>query len=116
LRFSYLAIIAGLKILDEIEQNERPFNDSESNLSSESESDNDENSFHHKNYPKTCGRQDNIMPSGRLSETLEDINCELMKRADSNASSYQPSPSTVHRLISSEDLNHYPRSPPPITP
>lgn len=57
------------------------------------------------------------MPNSRLSETLEDINCDLMKRVDSNASNYQSSPKTTHRLlslsksrISSEDLKNHSRS------
>ncbi len=103
MRFSYLAIIAGLKILNELEQNEKDFIDCDSNLSSESESD-DEINFNIKNHQKVCRRQDNIMPSGRLSETLEDINCDLMKRVDSNASNYQPSPKTTHRLLSLSGL------------
>jgi hypothetical protein len=40
------------------------------------------------------------MPNSRLSEKLEDINCELMRRVDSNASNYQPSPQTTRRLLS----------------
>jgi hypothetical protein len=103
-------------MLNEIEGNERTFNNTDSNVSSENESEDDENNLNHKNYPKICGRQDNIMPNGCLSETLEDINWELMKRADSNACSHQTSPKTTHRLLSSEDLNHPYRSPPIITP
>ena len=104
----------------EIEQNERLFNDGGFYLSSDSESDNDgEKDSTSKTYPKTCGRQDNVMPNSRLSDNLEDINCELMKRVDSNASSYQPSPKLTRRLlssseskVSSEDLKEfYPTSP-----
>ncbi|UJR38381.1 hypothetical protein I4U23_031051 [Adineta vaga] len=123
LRFSYRAIIAGLEILAELEQNERLYIECEGNLSSESDSDTEEQTLTDKKYPKQCGRQDNIMPNGRLSDSLEDINCELMRRADSNASSYHPSPKTTHRLISmagsrvsSEDLKHYSQSVPLITP
>jgi hypothetical protein len=116
-----------LKVLDELEQNECPFT-VDFDLSSESDDDeddhgNDENYFDSKKHPKVCGRQDNIMPSGRLYENLEDINCELMKRADSNASNYQPSPKTTHRLLSlsgsklsSDDLIHRPLLSPNITP
>ena len=121
-RFSYRAVIAGLEILGELEQNERPYVDVEG-PSSESDSDADELITNAKVHPKGCRRQDNIMPNSRLSETLEDINCELMRRADSNASSYQPSPKAMHRLIStsesrvsSEDSKHYSQSTPLITP
>ncbi|CAF2946591.1 unnamed protein product [Rotaria sp. Silwood2] len=123
LRFSYLATVAGLKVLNEIEQHEKPFIEYDFNLSSESESDDDEKNFNSKNYQKVCGRQDNVMQNGRLSDTLEDINCELIKRVDSNLSSYQPSPKSAHRLqslsgtqLSSEDLKEYIPSPPIITP
>jgi hypothetical protein len=93
-----------LKIINEIEENERLFVESDSDLSSESESDDE--------YPKKCGRQDNVMPNGRLSETLEDINCELMKRVDSNASNFQPSPKTTRRLLSlsTENSKNHSRS------
>lgn len=121
-RFSYRAIIAGLEVLTDLEQNEKPFTECEMNLSSESDSDTDEQTIIDKKHPKECGRQDNIMPNGRLSDSLEDINCELMRRADSNASSYQPSPKTMHRLISksgsrmsSEDLKQF-QPVPLITP
>lgn len=63
------------------------------------------------------------MPNGRLSETFEDINCELIKRVDSTTSSYQPSPKTTRRLQSlsgshwsSDDLNRYPSLPKIVTP
>jgi len=61
-----------------------------------------------KSHPKVCGRQDNIMPNGRLSETLEDINCDLMRRAESSASFYQLSPRESQRLLSlsNEQVNH----------
>ncbi|CAF4303089.1 unnamed protein product [Rotaria socialis] len=112
LRFSYIAVIAGLKILNEIEQTEGSFIECSFNLSSDSESDDDDkNNFNSKRYPKVCRRQDNVMPNGRLSDVFEDINCELIKRVDSNASSYQPSPKSTRRLQSmsgskllSEDL------------
>jgi hypothetical protein len=111
-----MAVIAGLKILNEIEENEKSFVDCGFHVSSESESD-DETNLNLKKHPKVCRRQNNIMPNGRLSETLEDINCELMKRVDSNASNYQPSPKTTHRLLSlsgsklsSEDSKTYSRS------
>ncbi|CAF1432446.1 unnamed protein product [Adineta steineri] len=123
LRFSYRAIIAGLKVLNELEQSEKPFVDCDMNLSSESESEDDGENFNYKKHPKQCGRQNNIMPNGRLCENCEDINCELMKRADSTPSSYHPSPKTTHRLISasgsrvsSEDLKSYPQSSKIITP
>ena len=98
-RFSYRAIIAGMKVLTDLERNEKLFTECEMNLSSESDSDTDEQTLTDKKHPKGCGRQDNIMPNGRLSDSLEDINCELMQRADSNASSYHPSPKTMRRLI-----------------
>ncbi|CAF2242192.1 unnamed protein product [Rotaria magnacalcarata] len=112
LRFSYIAVIAGLKNLNEIEQTEGSFIECSFNLSSDSESDgDDENNFNSKRYPKVCRRQDNVMPNGRLSDVFDDINCELIKRVDSNASSYQPSPKSTRRLqslsgskLSSEDL------------
>lgn len=70
-----------------------------------------------------CGRQDNIMPNSPLSDALEDINCELMKRVDSNASSHQPSPKTTRRLaslsgsqLSQEDFKLTTPSSPSITP
>lgn len=117
-RFSYVAIIAGFKILNEIEENEKAFADCEFIVNSDSESDNDDPvNSNRKIYPKVCGRQNNIMPNGRLSETLEDINCDLMKRVDSNASNYQPSPKSTHCLLSisnsrlsSEDFNNRSRS------
>jgi hypothetical protein len=56
-----MAIVAGLKELDELEQSEGLFN--ESDFDELSESDNEDNS--------------------KLSKSLEDINCELKKRADS---------------------------------
>ncbi|CAF4693516.1 unnamed protein product, partial [Rotaria sp. Silwood1] len=118
LRFSYLATVAGLKILNEIEENEGPFIECDFNLSSDSENDDNddagEKNFNGKKYPKVCGRQDNVMPNGRLSEPLEDINCELIKRVDSDLSSCQTSPNTTHRLqsllgsrLSSEDSKDY---------
>jgi len=117
IRFSYVAIIAGMKILNEIEQNERAFVEDDFNLSSESESESDdEMSCNIKKHQKVCKRQNNIMPNSRLSETLEDINCNLMRRIDSNASNHQPSPKTTHRLLllsnsqlSVEDLNNHSR-------
>ena len=116
-------MIAGLKIVNELEENESPFSDCDFGLSSESESEDDEKNLNYKIHQKVCRRQDNIMPNGRLSDTLEDINCELIRRADSNASNYQPSPKTTHRLISqsglklsSEDLKNNSRSLPIITP
>ncbi|CAF1464633.1 unnamed protein product [Adineta ricciae] len=122
LRFSYRAIIAGMKVLTDLERNEELFTECEMNLSGESDSDTDEQTLTDKKHPKGCGRQDNIMPNGRLSDSLEDINCELMRRADSNASSYHPSPKTMHRLISksesrmsSEDLKQF-QPVPLITP
>ncbi|CAF1201254.1 unnamed protein product [Adineta steineri] len=60
LRFSYMAIIAGLKELDELEESEGLFN--ESDFDELSESDNEENV--------------------KLTKSLEDINTELQKRAD----------------------------------
>ncbi|CAF0944826.1 unnamed protein product [Rotaria sordida] len=123
LRFSYCAIIAGLKVLNAIEQSEGSFIECDFNLSSESESDDDEKSLNSKKYPKICGRQDNVMSNGRLSESFEDINCELIKRVDSNLSSYEPSPNTKRRLqsfsksrLSSEDLKEYSPLSPIITP
>ena len=101
-RFSYLAILAGRKILDDLEHSEREFNDCDCDDEEEDEE------FDCPTHPKVCGRQDNIMPNGRLTETLEDINCELMKRTDSFVSSYQTSPKSARRLsdfrFSSEDL------------
>jgi hypothetical protein len=67
-----MAIIAGLKELDELEQSEGLFN--ESDFDELSESDNEDNS--------------------KLSKSLEDINCELKKRADN----YQ-SPITTYEEI-----------------
>jgi hypothetical protein len=100
-RFSYLAILSGLKILNEIEKNERSFINCDFHVSSDSESDiDDEKNLNPKKHPKVCTRQNNIMPNGRLSEKCEDINCELMRRTDSNASNYQPSPQTTRRLLS----------------
>jgi hypothetical protein len=96
-----MAIISGLKILNEIEENERSFLACDFNFSSDSESDiEDEENINPKKHPKVCVRQNNIMPNSRLSEKLEDINCELMRRVDSNASNYQPSPQTTRRLLS----------------
>ena len=66
-RFSYLAIAAGLKELDDLEQSECPFNDDQS-ADASSDSDDDENT--------------------RLSQSLEDINYELKKRANLNANVY----------------------------
>ncbi len=91
-----------MRVLNDIEQNERPFIDFDINSSGESESD-DEINLNCKTHPKGCRRQDNIMPNSRLSESLEDINCELMKRVDSSPSSYQPSPQTTRRLLSKSD-------------
>ncbi|CAF1092986.1 unnamed protein product [Adineta ricciae] len=62
LRFSYMAIAAGLKELDELEQCEGPFNESDFDELSESDNDND----------------------SKLSKSLEDINSELQKRADNS--------------------------------
>ena len=100
-RFSYVAIIAGLRILNEIEQSERAFIEDPSDISGDSD---DEMNMDSKIHPKTCGRQNNVMPNGRLNENLEDINCELIKRADSLIINYQPSPKTSHRLSSQSDL------------
>lgn len=97
-RFSYLAILAGRKILDELERSEREFNDCDC----DDEEEDDE--FDCPTHPKVCGRQNNIMPNGRLTENLEDINCELMKRSDSFIGSYQSSPRSARRF-SSEDLD-----------
>ncbi len=83
-----------------MEENDKPFRDCDFDLSSDSESDGDEMNMNLEKYQKECRRQDNIMPNGRLSEAFEEINCELMKRVDSNASNYQPSPKTTHRLLS----------------
>lgn len=121
-RFSYVAIVAGLNVLDELEQNEQSLTNAGFHLSNESDSDGDgdyENNATYKIYPKVCRRQDNVMPNSRLSETLEDINCDLMKRVDSNVSNYQSSPQTTHRPVSasvskasSEDLREFsPASP-----
>ena len=96
-----MAIISGLKILKEIEDNERAFLACDFNFSSDSESDiEDDKNINPRKHPKVCARQNNIMPNGRLSEKLEDINCELIRRVDSNASNYQPSPQTTRRLLS----------------
>lgn len=97
-----MAIIAGYKTLQDFEENEKPFIEYDFSVSSESESDEnpDEEINLKKSHPKVCGRQDNIMPNSRLSEALEDINCDLMRRADSTASSHQPSPITMRRLKS----------------
>jgi hypothetical protein len=55
-----MAIVAGLKELDELEQCEGSFNESDFDLSSESDNEDD----------------------SKLSKSLEDINYELKKRAD----------------------------------
>ncbi|CAF1478672.1 unnamed protein product [Rotaria sordida] len=60
LRFSYMAIVAGLKELDELEQSEGLFN--ESDFDGSTESDNDDDS--------------------KISRSLENINYELKKRAE----------------------------------
>lgn len=92
-RFSYLAIIAGLQILDELEESERV--SLECNDHPSSDDDNDD-----ELHPKTCKRQDNIMPNGRLSESFEDINCDLIRRMDSSAGTPHFSPRLTRRLIS----------------
>ena len=66
-RFSYLAIVEGLKELDDLEQSEGPFNESLSDVSSDNDSDLDENS--------------------KLSKSLEDIQNALKKRANLTANS-----------------------------
>ena len=121
-RFCYRAVIAGLKVLDEIEHNEKPFTNYNFNVSSDNESDDDdEKNSNCKNY--LYGRQDNVMSNGHLSEAFEDINCELIKRVDSTASNYQRSPKTTHRLQSSlesqlsfDDLKEYSILTPTATP
>jgi hypothetical protein len=64
-----MAIVAGLKELDELEESEGLFN--ESDFDASSESDNEEDS--------------------KLSKSLEDIKYELKKRANNN-----PSPTTKY--------------------
>lgn len=93
-----MAVIAGLKMLDHIEQSERSLME---DLSGDSD---DETNFDQENHPKTCGRQNNVMPNGRLAENLEEINCDLIKRADSIISNYQPSPRFNQRTFSQADL------------
>ena len=63
-RFSYLVIAAGLKELDELEHSECPFQDDESTGGSIDSDDDDDEENH------------------RLSQSLEDINYELKKRAN----------------------------------
>lgn len=58
-----MAVIAGIKELDELEQSEGLFNESDCDASSESENDED----------------------AKLSRSLEDINYELKQRADLTA-------------------------------
>jgi len=40
------------------------------------------------------------MADGRLSDNLEDINCELMKRVHLTTNNYQASSKITHHLIS----------------
>ncbi|CAF3534909.1 unnamed protein product [Rotaria socialis] len=63
LRFSYMAIVAGLKELDELEQSENLFNESDFDTSSGSDDEND----------------------SKLSTSLENIKYELKKRAEKTA-------------------------------
>ncbi|UJR07765.1 hypothetical protein I4U23_012048 [Adineta vaga] len=63
LRFSYMAIIAGLKELNELEQCECSFDESDFDELSESDNEND----------------------SKLSKSLEDINHELRQRADNRS-------------------------------
>jgi hypothetical protein len=58
-----MAIVAGCKELDELEQSEGLFNESDFDASSESDNEND----------------------SKLSRSLEDINYELKQRADLSA-------------------------------
>ncbi|CAF3844938.1 unnamed protein product [Rotaria magnacalcarata] len=74
LRFSYMAIVAGLKELDELEQSEDLFNESDFDASSESDNEND----------------------SKLSTSLENIKYELKKRAEKTAN-------TSHSLETKND-------------
>ena len=62
-RFSYVAILAGMNELNELEQSESLFNESDTDLSTASDNESDE----------------------KLSESLEDITWELKQRAESAA-------------------------------
>ena len=93
-RFSYVSILAGLEMLSDLEKSERTYLDCDCHLSTDDDAD------EAVTHPKICKRQNNIMPNSRLSDSFEDINCELMRRIDSNASNYQVSPKTTRRLIS----------------
>ncbi len=71
-----MAIVAGLQELDELEQSEGLFN--ESDFDGSSESDNEDDS--------------------KLSKSLEDINYELKKRADSTKINSHSSPTTYEPI------------------
>lgn len=88
-------------MLNEIEQSEHLFSEDHSDLSGESD---EETNCNDPSHPKTCGRQNNVMPNGRLPENLDEINCDLIKRADSIISNYQPSPKYTQRTFSQADL------------
>ena len=62
-RFSYVAILAGMNELNELEQSESLFDESDTDLSTASDNESDE----------------------KLSESLEDITWELKQRAESAA-------------------------------
>ena len=88
-------------MLNQIEQSEHLFSEDHSDLSGESD---EETNCNDPSHPKTCGRQNNVMPNGRLPENLDEINCDLIKRADSIISNYQPSPKYTQRTFSQADL------------
>jgi len=73
-----LAIVAGFKEIDELEQSEGLFNESEFDVSSESDNEDD----------------------SKLSKSLEDINYELKKRANLTANnSHSPQLTTTYEEI-----------------
>jgi len=70
-----MAIVAGLKELDELEQSEGLFNESDFDTSGESEND------------------------SKLSRSLEDINLELKKRADLTEKNFRPQTTTYKTIF-----------------
>ncbi len=72
-----MAIVAGLKELDELEQSDGLFNERDFDASSESDNEDD----------------------SKLSQSLENINYELKKRADLTANNSHPTTTTYEMII-----------------
>ncbi|CAF1008494.1 unnamed protein product, partial [Didymodactylos carnosus] len=106
LRFSYLAIVEGLKILDELEESHAQFLDEPDNMSSSLESSSEED-YNYGYKKQQLNRAHNIMPSSKLSDSLEDINTELIRRLDSNASIFTPRTVRTSSTIPSTSTSDY---------